>query len=69
MKRFYTKLIPFLSIRDTKVHDIKHEDLIKLRKLEKQVETKDMKQKELEERLAIQEEQNRKIMELLNDRK
>jgi len=31
MKRFYTKLIPFLSIRDTRVHEVKDEDIVKLK--------------------------------------
>jgi integrase len=30
MKRFYTKLIPHLSIRETRVHDVKPKELIKL---------------------------------------
>lgn len=68
MKRFYMKLIPYLSIRDTKVHDIKHKDLIKIKKLEEEAKAKDIKYMEIEERLAIQEEQNKRIMELLNNR-
>ncbi|WP_221061603.1 tyrosine-type recombinase/integrase [Methanobrevibacter arboriphilus] len=65
MRRFYTNLVPYLSIKDTKVHDLKSKDYIRMKKLEEQVEAKDMKQKELEERLAVQEEQNKEIKDLM----
>nr|WP_302579089.1 tyrosine-type recombinase/integrase [Methanobrevibacter arboriphilus] len=65
MRQFYMPLIPHLSIKETKVKTIKDDDFIML---EEELAQKEEKQVELEDRLAVTEEQNRKIMKLLNQR-
>lgn len=43
MKRFYTRLIPYLSIRDTKVHNVESDDYLRLEKELKETNKKLMK--------------------------
>ncbi|KZX16342.1 tyrosine recombinase XerC [Methanobrevibacter cuticularis] len=54
MKRFYIKLIPHLSIRDTKVHEFKPQEVLKIER-EKQA---------LEERVVALENDNKTIEDL-----
>lgn len=65
IKEKYIEHLPKLTINETKTYSIKTDEY---KTLEKELKAKDTKQKELEERLAVQEEQNRKIMELINKR-
>ena len=55
MKRFYTQLIPRLSIMDTKVHDFKTKDRLKYEK----------KQKALEDRIVELESKDKALNELV----
>lgn len=65
IKEKYIEHLPNLTINKTKTYSIKTEEY---KTLEKELKAKDIKHRELEERLAIQEEQNRKIVELLKNR-
>jgi integrase len=60
MKRFYTKLIPFLSIRDTRVHDVEPAELVKLKNKVKTLE---------EEKANMAEDIYKKVMEDINNPK
>lgn len=63
----YFKVLPYLSIRDTKVYDVKSEEFLKIEKelntreermkeLENKIEERDSQMKELEEKMKLLEE-------------